>query len=531
MSATKLTVLVPAVTFALLGAFLSAILLAQQGLADSREAVLFSRWATFPPPLSDAAPTSGVPVALIGLVYFLAMATWLTVVGQLGWTQRLWHSLPMASALLAGLVSVALTTLMVRQETWCPVCLAVHALNLALAAYIYLCRPVRSSGDVADSPAEPRPVALGLALAACMTAVAWFGWENFQYRQQNRALSTALARTDTRATATSSDAPIAATPASAEAPASPAGWVLNSSMPDAATVVVFTDLSSLPCRDFGRRLLEDIAPQFGGRLRVAFRHFPQGAPCNPAAANDRPQACEAAYLAEAGRQQGGAVAFLRVMQAIEPDRSTPWSDEDAIRLSLDLGLNPQKFVEDWQGSAVRRRVAEDVGLARGLGVAEVPTVYVNGQKLDPRLRDQAEYWQQLAGRVSTDGRPADGTVTTSRPTPAAASVTDDRSADARQVTTTAPPDGPSATDRPDSATQNIPNTFETTPAPVLAQGLIQRYDLNGDGTLQPAEYAKVSGDFAKYDTNSDGDVTVGELSAAIAIAQRLKKTAPPKPAP
>jgi len=515
MPQSRLTVLFPAITFALAGAFLSAILLAQHGRATHGDCgsagcseVLNSRWATFPPTAETSVEPTGVPLPLLGLIYFLGLGLWLIVVGRLSWAQRTWHLLPMGVAAVGGLASVALLSGMAFLGAWCPLCLAVHVMNLALVPYIYFSRPERGPNDADVPAADPRPVLMGAALALSVGAAVWFGWQSIDYRQRSHALSAALARaTVDAASASSVSAPVAQTFAPPDAVATASVWALDSKSPDADTVVVFTDLQCPHCRAFEQRLFDVIAPKFHENLRVAIKHYPLCAQCNFGVTDLHPWACEAAYLAEAGRLQGGAAAFLKVLRAIPPRRSQPWSESDAVKLAQETGLNPQQFVADWQSEAVRNRVAQDIAEARQLGVRETPTVFVNGRKLDSNVRDLPEYWEGLASRTRQTAMPSTSvaaSTASAKPYAAAkpAAATEAAPSDVVPLTITGP-QAPAAGDKHAR----------------VAATLLSMHDANKDGVLQPNEWTKIYTDGRKIDTNHDNVITVDEIRAGIVDVQ------------
>jgi thiol-disulfide isomerase/thioredoxin/protein-disulfide isomerase/uncharacterized membrane protein len=580
MQQFRLTVIFPAMTFALAGTFLSTILLVQHGRAERGECgagcadVLSSRWAYFPPSDPTSSHSAGVPVALLGVVYFAGLALWLLVVGKVPWKQRLWHSVPMAVSWLGALVSIVLISGMAFMEAWCPLCLAVHVVNLALVPYIYFCRPEQSPEDPAAPAIELRPVLTGGALAVCAGAAIWFGYDSFRYRERNQALSTALARAKVESFQGVS-AGVVGSPHASPSGAAPVAsstddvWVITSSAADPDTVVVYTDLLCSHCRAFEERLLQVWAPKFRDHLKVAIKHFPLCAQCNHGGADVHPWACEAAYLAEAARVVGGSEAFLRVLRAIHPRRSQPWTEDEAIALAIDAGLNPQRFLDAWQSDAVRDRVARDIAEARQLGVAETPTVFVNGQRLDRQTRDLPEYWEHLAARPRQSGRTpsvlADHSSTPRAAAPPASSseplilsaskpavTTNQVTANqerANQVTKNTNQVTANQVTTNQATTNHVPNispaqqppaqqsersaTVATAPASPsakvpaasqppsderrqrVARTMLNLYDANKDGALQPDEWGKLYGNGAKIDTNNDQKITLDEIVAGI----------------
>jgi peroxiredoxin/predicted DsbA family dithiol-disulfide isomerase len=400
MQSQRPSVVFPACTFALMGACLSGLLLIQHAHAARGAcgeagcaAVFASRWATFPPATTtnvSAAPT-GLPVALYGLLYFVGLGVWLAVTGRLSWSQRLWHSVPMAVASLGAVTSLGLIAGMTSLAAWCPLCWAVHLTNLLLVLYVYWCRPEPEDIESPQPAIAPRPAWAGAVCAVFAMAATGYAWQRYERQLERDATSTAAAW----AAETGQRPP---TEASTDV------WLIDSDFADADTVVIYTDLLSPACQSFQRQLLEQWVPQFEGHVRVALRHAPQCAACNPEAADLHPTACASAYLAEAARIQGGGEAFQRVLLTVAAPRTQPWSEEEAISLALDLGLQPEQFVSDWQNAAVQERVAADIAAARQHGISELPAVFVNGQPIPLAISNLPDYWQQLAARPRSDER-------------------------------------------------------------------------------------------------------------------------------
>lgn len=572
MQQFRLTVIFPAVTFALVGTFLSIILLVQHGRAERGECgagcaeVLSSRWAYFPPSDPIQGETTGVPVALLGVVYFAGLALWLMIVGKVSSKQRLWHSLPMAIALLGALVSIVLISGMAFMETWCPLCLAVHVVNLALVPYIYFCRPEADPEESEGISRELRPVFMGAILAVSVGAAIWFGYDNLRYRERHQDLAVALARARVESSrAEDLNRPRMTDPWGGNAAAAiDSEWVVDSSSPDPDTVVIYTDLMCSHCRAFEERLFQVWGPKFHDHLRVAIKHYPLCAQCNYGSADVHPWACEAAYLAEAGRLVGGAEGFLKVLRAISPRRTQPWSEEDAIALAVEAGLTPQKFLEAWQSDAVRERVARDIAEARQLGVQETPTVFVNGRRLDRQTRDLPEYWEQLAARPRRMDRQVASSSEPSVASPRSQPVNPPPSTGASVTHSVAKPVMKTQEPLPDQSTSlekpavtsssTSRNSTATGGGKVaeakdqnpdderrlrIARTMLSLYDTNKDGVLQADEWGKLYGDGSKIDTNHDQRISLEEIAAGIVEihggedqpAPSGGAAAPAKPAP
>src|SRR5262245_16250924 len=112
---------------------------AECGAGDCSAAIA-SRWATLPPG-ADLTADAGVPVALVGLMYFTGLAAWLwTAFGQRSVTQLGYRTAQVVTG-LAALISVIYLGLMASEGIWCPLCLATHFMNFALLPFVWIAAP------------------------------------------------------------------------------------------------------------------------------------------------------------------------------------------------------------------------------------------------------------------------------------------------------------------------------------------------------------------------------------------------------
>src|SRR5687768_7728459 len=136
--------------------------------------VLASPWATFP-------PGGGVPVASLGLAYFVAIGTWTALGGQTAtpWGRRA----TLAVASIAGLFSAYFIWVMAaRVGAFCPLCLATHAASFGVLACLF---PGR---QVAATTAAPRLVTASAVAALAAAAAAFAGADSVLRAGENERL-------------------------------------------------------------------------------------------------------------------------------------------------------------------------------------------------------------------------------------------------------------------------------------------------------------------------------------------------------
>ena len=170
-------------------------------------------------------------------------------------------------------------------------------------------------------------------------------------------------------------------------------------------LVVFTDFQCGACYCNAMQLREQVLPAFDGRLTVDVRHYPLCDRCNSAVTGrTHPNTCEAAYAAEAAGLQGGAEAFHRMHDRLFENRKK-LGTEIYRELAVRIGLDAERFLRDFEGDAVRRIVQQDIELAHELGVDGAPTIFLNGRRISAFGRDNPVFWRAVADDwSSTRGR-------------------------------------------------------------------------------------------------------------------------------
>ncbi len=343
------------------------------GCAD----VLASPWAVGP---------GGIPTALLGAVYFGALALWYLVVGRPRGEGRRWQSVPFGLNLAGALFSVFLVTVMIgRLHEICWWCTLTHLINFAL---LYLSwRLLRAEGE-GDWP--PRR----LGAAGILLMVAWLVLCIQGLAVSNLRKSAQRASDYARQFYDDVDLQryIQQRTASAQVPIRPDDPVRGN--PAAAhTVVVFSDFQCPGCRAFAGFFEEQVLPALGDRLRIVYKHYPLNQECNPGLqATLHPQACEAADLAEAARELGGSAAFWKVHDVLFQSQDSfdqkPWRE-----LAQKAGLDPAAVAARMDARSGRRRIFEDVELGRRLELHQTPTVYLDGKRMEDWQR--LDLWQAL----------------------------------------------------------------------------------------------------------------------------------------
>ena len=461
MSWPKRLLVLFAIVFSLLGAYLSTQMLLQHLYGKSSGGLLAaicstgsggcdkissSRWATIPPkPKSENPQVSQtsqgskgatakhvrihIPVPILGLLYFSFLAAWFLGVGCPNQLGRRWQVVPFLAVLAGNCWSIFFMYIMARVvQAWCGGCLAVHAINFALLVIVVTTCPRRwrktatsVSGtelSVPPSPASlvPHPstrlalvtltlassfVLIGMLIAATVALYILAAERKSvvdEVAQNPEVLVAMYGKREYREVPVSADSPSHGGPTSAP-----------------YTVVVFSDMTCSKCKEFEAFLDEQVQPLFGERLRVVFKHYPLSDRCNRYQETRSAHSCNAAYATEAARLQGGDEMFWRVLAEIRA-KSDDLSSVDYAALATRLGISPDRFLADMQSPVVKARIEEDVELAHRLVKVEyMPTVFLNGRLVPRVAQDKPGFWKLMSENAIAGGVPAKIPATSTAP--------------------------------------------------------------------------------------------------------------------
>ena len=85
------------------------------------------------------------------------------------------------------------------------------------------------------------------------------------------------------------------------------------------------------------------------------------------------------------------------MKEVLLDRpSSETSRADLLRYAEDLGLDVVAFAEDMASPETMRRIDQDVSWGRRIGVSSMPTVYLNGRRVDKKMKMSFLFWSMRA---------------------------------------------------------------------------------------------------------------------------------------
>jgi len=115
--------------------------------------------------------------------------------------------------------------------------------------------------------------------------------------------------------------------------------------------------------------IDAVIAHFGDEVRWVWRHLPLEAV--------HPHAKEASQAAEAAALQGSFLDMAKIMFANQDALTT----DDLCRYAEELGLDPDRFVEDLRSPRVVRRVEDDQLDAELMDLHSTPTFFIGGKRL------------------------------------------------------------------------------------------------------------------------------------------------------
>ncbi|MEE9266807.1 MAG: DsbA family protein, partial [Gammaproteobacteria bacterium] len=353
--------------------------------------------------LSIGVHTVFMPVAFTGLAYFTFMGVWFAFIGRPRVYGYRWNRVPLGVGLCGMAVSLFyLGVMAIGSAPWCVWCLAVHAINVLLVLAIRRLgagwRSPELAPAVAGSDHTPEQIAratitfreatTAIAFSLILIAGLWaYRREHLAFRRERRTLMpykhvvASLQKDPAFLLREYHAQPQHAIPLRLGEPTGN----------DQPQLTVFTDFECPACYCNALVVQKQIAGAFKGQLSLLVRHYPLSSACNERVKKElHPNACEAAYAAEAARVQGGEKAFRQMYDLLFKNRKT--LRKAVYRdLAYQIGIDADRLARAMDSEAVRGIVQSDIRLAKELGVSGTPTMFLNGRRI-PELCQVPVFW-------------------------------------------------------------------------------------------------------------------------------------------
>lgn len=325
----------------------------------------------------------GIPLAGWGLMYFAAVGTLLALVFAL---REAFERVALVAILVMNVGAVGagawLSAQFLGDTPFCPLCMAVHVINLILLLafwILYGCTFKDLTHDLEQGfaylmgakvkdPTHATWRVSGFVMAA-LVAVIVFQWLMIRAEsgaEHEEEMSPEVAGIIDRFHDT---APVEVPVDESDPRLGPADAPVE--------IIIFSSMQCPACRSVAQ-LLDRVVEMNEGEVSVVFKHFPLG-DCNPLLGDRdmQPMACEMAEAAVAAHTQGKFWAFHDAVFGGDLDHTM----ESMHGIAEAIGLDLDKFDVDRQSAETKVKVLRDAELGLSLDISQTPTVYMNGRRV------------------------------------------------------------------------------------------------------------------------------------------------------
>lgn len=148
---------------------------------------------------------------------------------------------------------------------------------------------------------------------------------------------------------------------------------LRGSLTAKAMIIEYSDFQCPACGLY-YPILKELETKYGEKIGVVYRHFPL--------TTVHQYSQQAAQASEAAQFQG---KFWEMHDKLFEEQKN-WSVESDVKkvfteYAKGLGLDPAKFSDDMNSSAVKDRITKDVDNGNAIKISGTPTFYLNGSKI------------------------------------------------------------------------------------------------------------------------------------------------------
>ncbi|MCH8295494.1 thioredoxin domain-containing protein [Candidatus Poribacteria bacterium] len=160
-----------------------------------------------------------------------------------------------------------------------------------------------------------------------------------------------------------------------------------------ATLVEYSDFQCGTCAGF-HFVLKRLMKEMGEDLRFVFRHFPLRRHAN---------AKLAARSAEAAGRQGKFwemhdVLFNKQKEWAKEEKEA--AEEIFVQYAASLNLNVEQFKKDLRSPKIIEKINEDYQRGLDSGVNATPTLFLNGEKIPPKLYNYEAFKNLIKSKLN-----------------------------------------------------------------------------------------------------------------------------------
>ncbi len=381
----------------------------EKGAADCA-AVLASPWSYWPPRVGENNDKGGVPVALLGLVYYSVLSIWLIGVGKPSRSRRWLHSL-LLLFIGFGLAGSAyfIWVMFTKLDQWCPWCLVTHGLNLLLAMCMVMLWPRQSrpttpvEGDAAPQPARNYPTKRQVAVTLLAICLAVYGEKqllassNWQKRAEfYEDYVKDMMDDGGRMFKNWEQTPPTIIRITNEHPIRKHGGDPKMAVP----VIMFSDFECPTCKKMATFMEEQVQPLFANNLNIIYKHYPLDQACNSRIKKPfHLHACEGALIAEAARRVNGNDGFWKVHDILYKNQQSLHKGILPVEVVAEIaGLDKAAMRSAYDSKVAQDFVAADIADAGAVGVTGTPTIFITGRRVDRVAVTAIKFWDAMAER-------------------------------------------------------------------------------------------------------------------------------------
>ena len=306
----------------------------------------------------------GYPLSSWGLVYFGLLGLLVSL------RELIADRLATVLAALGAGVSLILVILIIDGHITCPLCLAIHLVNILILSSLVSSVPgVRTAALFTHQKQTRTPYAF-VQWAALLLVTLFIGGVSevgVLQKSLNRQPAVDLDEVAKNFQAAKVDT----IPISADRS-------ILGSVKAPVQVVVFSSFQCPACKTLAPSMA-NIHKKFGNTIGISFRNFPLSSACNAALSEDmQPRSCESAFATVAAERQN---RFWNYHDHLF-ETSLEQNDKTLTSIAKNIGLDLDKWNRDRNSDEVKKIIADDLAIAYRIGINSTPTVFINGRRVN-----------------------------------------------------------------------------------------------------------------------------------------------------
>lgn len=371
---------------------------------------------------SPYAKLAGVPLAAIGLAFYLSLVCLALLATQAGDAAAAAGRVALVLLALALVVDVVLLGIQAFAiGAYCKLCLLTYALN---GAALYALWPARTAPLLSAAPSG-RLLGMGWGLASLASVLFALAWNAGLAERAERRAGGVLG---TPGASSADTAEVSRLQAILDDPRKYEQYLQEKAAREFETatvqdisldgvpfkgaqdarikVVEYSDFLCPFCRAIAGGF-RDFVPRAQGRVSIHFKNYPLDKACNPSLSQTvHPGACLLAKGALCAVEQGRFWEYHD--QVFNKPPQNP-SRETVLGIATEAGLDARRLGACMDAPATDSRLGAEITEGQRLGVSSTPSIFINGKKL-PRVNDFLVMVDKEAARL---GLPA---LTPAQPT-------------------------------------------------------------------------------------------------------------------